>query len=444
MADLVGEDRVVLEAGPHRADLADDQARRARGRDGRGRDELRAERPAEQPDDAERCDARERPAAMAGGDPGQAKHCQGREDEHRDAEHRRTDDEQVRLRPPDRVAQRLDADPGVAAVGDRVERPVEGLEEPHVEGLHDDHQTEDRSDDAGQEEPTPGRKNDGQGDEDEALERDPHERVGRETVQLVRHDEGEPHDDKGEDREHDGDACAHPSASRAGASVGCRSGTGRGVPVAPQPPDIAAERLGEQGERGGDGELGQSPRHDVCRRDRQHDPLRRGDDLAPVARRQRLAHPRQQPPGYEEHVAREADREHPGAERAGDVHAEDEDQERIDLGVEVGTQRRRRPGAPDDPAVDPVQHERDGREGHQQRDLRGVLERVRDQGRDAHGERGASEGHPVGRAQPIAPEVGDGERQCRVHDDRAGDSDDPTRDAEPDRPRERRRAAAPG
>ena len=37
----------------------------------------------------------------------------------------------------------------------------------------------------------------GQGDDDEALEREPHERAGRETAQLVRSDEGDPHDAEG-------------------------------------------------------------------------------------------------------------------------------------------------------------------------------------------------------------------------------------------------------
>ena len=210
----------------------------------------------------------------------------------------------------------------------------------------------------------------------------------------------------GEDRERDGDARAHASASARlrgrGLGPDRRRSTVRGVPVAPQPPHVAAERLGEQGERGDERGLGQSPRQDVCGRDRQHDPLRRSDDLAPVARRQLLAHPGQQPPGCEERVARRADREHPRAGRAGDVHAEDEDQERVDLTVEVRAQRRRRPRASHDPAVDPVQHERDDRERHEQRDRRGPVERVRDQRRDADGERGPGKGHPVGRAQPVA------------------------------------------
>ena len=217
----------------------------------------------------------------------------------------------------------------------------------------------------------------------------------------------------GEDRERRGDTCSHASAAGAGVSGGCgtvrnrRHSTVRGVPVAPQPPHVTAERLGKQGKRGDEGGLGQSQRQDVCSRDRQNDPLSRSDDLAPVARRQRLTHPRQQPPGCEERVACRADREHPRAGRAGDIHAEDEDQERVDLTVEARAQRRCRPVASRDPSVDRVQRERDGRECHQHRDLRGFVERVRDQRRDADGERRPSKGHPVGRAQPVGAVAGE-------------------------------------
>ena len=149
------------------------------------------------------------------------------------------------------------------------------------------------------------------------------------------------------------------------------------------------------------GSLGQSRRHDVCGRHRQNDPLSRGDDLAPVAGRQRLTHPRQQPPGCEERVACRADREDPRAGRAGDVHAEDEDQEGVDLTVEARAQVRRRVAASRDPSVDQIQRERDGRERHQHRDLRGCAERVGDQRRDADGERRPDKGHPIRRAQPV-------------------------------------------
>ena len=44
--------------------------------------------------------AAERPPAVTGRDPGQAKHRQGREDEHGDDEHRRAGHDQVRLLEP--------------------------------------------------------------------------------------------------------------------------------------------------------------------------------------------------------------------------------------------------------------------------------------------------------------------------------------------------------
>ncbi len=224
--------------------------------------------------------------------------------------------------------------------------------------------------------------------------------------------------------------------ARTRARLGADARACGGEPVAPQPPDVAAERLGKQGKRGDEGGLGQTQRQDVCGRDRQNDPLSRSDDLAPVARRQRLTHPRQQPPGREERVACRADREHPRAGRAGDIHAEGEDQERVDLPVETRTQRRRRPAPPRDPAVDGVQRERDDRERHQDRDRRGLVERVRDQRRDARGERRPSKGHPVGRAQPVGVVAGEPARQSRVRDHAAGDSDDPAGAAEADGARE--------
>jgi len=59
-----------------------------------------------------------------------------------------------------------------------------------------------------------------------------------------------------------GDAGAHASASRLLGGAGYASGaaghrrhrlSGLGVPVTPQPPDVAAERLGEQGKRADEG-----------------------------------------------------------------------------------------------------------------------------------------------------------------------------------------------
>ena len=67
----------------------------------------------------------------------------------------------------------------------------------------------------------------------------------------------------------------------------------------------------------------------------------------------------EQPPGREERVAGGADRQHPRADRGRDVHAEGEDQERVDLAVEARAEPRRRPGAAGDPSVDEVERERD-------------------------------------------------------------------------------------
>ena len=263
--NLIGEDLVVVESRPDRTYLVDSEAGGARGGDWRVRDELGAEHPTDHPDDAKRRDGPKRPAAVDGRDTGQAKHRQGREDEDGDAEQRRTDDGQVRVRPTDRVAQRLDADPGVAPVTNGVERPVEGRKETEVEDLHEDQQTESRPDDPGQGTSRGGGQGEGQRDDDEALERDPQERAGREPARLVRSYESDPHEQNGENREHCRDTCSHVSAPEA--AVSGRS-TVRGVPVAPQPPHVAAERLGKQTERGDECGLGQSRREDVSSRDR--------------------------------------------------------------------------------------------------------------------------------------------------------------------------------
>ena len=152
----------------------------------------------------------------------------------------------------------------------------------------------------------------GQRDDDDALERDPHERAGCEMPRLVRERRAATHTSRRARTVSDG------APARAAISRRHGPGVAVGVPVAPQPPDVAAERLGEQCERADEGAPASgSGGSDVGCGDRQHDPLRRRDDLAPVARRQRRAHPRQQPSGDEERVARRADREHPRADRSG-------------------------------------------------------------------------------------------------------------------------------
>ena len=115
VADLVGEDALVVEVGLHRLHLVDGQAGGARGGDRRAETSCAPNTQQSTQTTPSAARPRERPAAVAGRDPGQAQHRQGRADEQRDG----------RAPPPptttrfalgtaDRVAQRLDADPGVA------------------------------------------------------------------------------------------------------------------------------------------------------------------------------------------------------------------------------------------------------------------------------------------------------------------------------------------
>ena len=102
-----------------------------------------------------------------------------------------------------------------------------------------------------------------------------------------------------------------------GTSDGYGTSGGYGEPVAPQPPHVPAERLGQQRKRDGQSGVRQRAGHDASCSDRQDDSPRRGHHLAPVARRRSSAHPVQPPAGHGERIAGRADREHPLADRAG-------------------------------------------------------------------------------------------------------------------------------
>ena len=379
LGDLAGEDLVVLQPGPHRLHLVDGEGGGARGGD------RRVEDAQDHPDEAERRGRPERPAAVAGRDPRDPQQRQHRQDEQRDDEHDRDGDGEVRARGADRVAQRLDADPDVAQVVDGAERPVERGEEPDVEHLHEHDHAQQRAHDHGE-----------------------HARGRRRAAARLRATTR---------RSSSGSRTNAPGVSRLG-SFGATAAAqtsdqrkdgerDRGAPVrsliaaAPQPPRALDHRHHQQGECDGEQRLRDGAGQDLRGRDRQHDPLRRRDDLAPAARRQRRAHPRQQPFAGSEHVARGPDREHPPAVLGRDVDAERRDQERVGLAVEARAQRGFRPGAPRHPAIDRVQRQRDGRQRHEQRDRRVVREGVRDQRGDADGERGPGERHP-GRRPRVA------------------------------------------
>ena len=356
---------------------------------------------------------------MPGSHARDAQQRQHREREEPDEDHDDDGEGEVRARPADRVAQRLHADPHVGRVGDGVERAVERRDEPHVQDLHHHEQRQHRSGDDGQRAAWGGREQHRQHEDDEQLERQAHERAGVELAHLVRRDQRGPDQQQGEHRERHGD-----------------SGVQRrplGGPAAPQPPHALAHGRREGDERGDEDRLHRRPGQDVGRRDGEHDPLGGRDDLAPPARRERRAHPWQQPLAEEEQVARRADREHPRAVDGGDVHAEREDQERVDLAVEARAQRGHGPGAAREPAVDEVQRERDGGQRHEQRDRRVACEGVRDQRGDADGEGGPGERHP-GWALPRTRSACDPARECRGHGGRADEAGDPAGVAQPDRP----------
>ena len=219
------------------------------------------------------------------------------------------------------------------------------------------------------------------------------------------------------------------------AGTGGRETGGCLVAVPPQPPDIAAEGLDEHHEGDGQQDSAHRERRNLRSRDHQRDPLRRGHRLAPVAPRQRGPQPRQRPSRREERVARKTDQEHPAADRRGDLDAEHEDEERVDLAVQLRAERRLRIRAPREPAVDEVERERDGCERHQRRGRDGPLERGRGQSRDSHRERRARQRHPAGPAEPRRRVAPKSTRERQVQGQSAGETDEPAGAADPYRPR---------
>ena len=123
-----------------------------------------------------------------------------------------------------------------APVVDRVERAVEGDVEADVEELHQHEHAERRTEHACDDAPHTVRQHDGEHDDDDSLERKSHECAGREQPRLGWRHQRDPHDGGREHRERD--SSERLSLARTG-----------GTAFPPQPPDVPAERLGEQGER---------------------------------------------------------------------------------------------------------------------------------------------------------------------------------------------------
>ncbi len=199
-----------------------------------------------------------------------------------DEDHDDGGDGDVRARPADRVAQRLDADPHVGRVGDGVERPVEGRDEPHVEELHHHEHRQDCSGD-----PASTRRR----------------RLGSRTASTRT---------TSSSRGSRTNAAASSWLSWFGATRAAQTRSSARTVSATASARVQRRALRrgrrrhshhthspigrrERDERDEEGRLHGRTGQDVGGGDREHDALRRRDDLAPAARWERRAHPRQQP-----------------------------------------------------------------------------------------------------------------------------------------------------
>ncbi len=199
--DLGGEHATIVDVGLHRSDLVDHEAGGQSRGDRRVGDELRAEHPAEQSDSAEPRERPQRPAAVVGRDAGQPEHRQRQQDGQYDGADNRADLDQLRLRTTDQGAQRLDPVPELGRVAKRVIWPVVEREHLVIGDLQDDHQREGQAGDHRQDVSRGAGQEGGHRNHDQSLERDPQEPGQREVSRLVGGDEGDPHEQRGEDRE---------------------------------------------------------------------------------------------------------------------------------------------------------------------------------------------------------------------------------------------------
>ena len=149
VADLAAKTRVVVERRLHGVAPRRRRGRRRSWRRSARRRRAAARNRSRDPGEAERRDGQRRRARGGRPRPGSAA-ARARAGITSAATTARPMPTTIRSarRAADRVAQRLDADAECSPVLDRVERPVEGREEPEVEDLHDDQQAEHRPDDA--------------------------------------------------------------------------------------------------------------------------------------------------------------------------------------------------------------------------------------------------------------------------------------------------------
>ncbi len=295
-------------------------------------------------------------------------------------------------------------------------RPISSVER-HVEDLDESKQAEQDSSDRGHDPSRPGRQHQRDGNQDQPLHGDAGKGGRGELEETVGRDENTPHQ---HDRKHGDGQPQSPAAARAGAG-------------AVQPDHVAAERLGQQQQCGGDRDhSGEAVEQSGCG-DGEHDALDRGHDLAPVPGWQRRGQPRDQPARHQQRVAGGADDQHPAAVVPGHDDAEQQDEERVDLGVEAGAQRGGGAGPARHLPVHRVEDQRDGGQGDQRRDRQRPDERVGNQARDPGDQQRPGQGDPVRRVyrRLVAAHAGGDKQRGRRRT--GGQPGDPAGDAETSR-----------
>ena len=247
---------------------------------------------------------------MTGRDPSQPAHGQRRDDERRETDHDGSRDREIGVPAAEGVAHRPDADRQVAPVLDRVEGRSKAMKKPRSKSLirtstpsrsPATHDTMRRAREPAGRRPARRRASPSSGSRTKEPGVSSHGRIGN-TRAAHTTASGEQREQRGRGRV--------PGAGR-------RETGGRLVPVPPQPPDVAAERLDEHREGDGQQDAAHRERRNLRSRDHQRDPLRRRHRLAPVAPRQRRPQPRQRPSRREERVARKADQRAPSRRPSG-------------------------------------------------------------------------------------------------------------------------------
>ena len=354
---------------------------------------------------------------MPGGHGGDVNRCRGDCADEQDETEAERGERDVRARGADRVSYDANGRGDLEPAEHRVERPPDLQVERHVEDLDQSKQAEQDSSDRGHDPSRPGRQQHRDSHQGQPFHGDAGKGGGGELEDTVGRDENTPHQ---QDRKH--------GEGQPQSLAGARAGTG-----AVQPDHVAAERLGQQQQCGGDRNHPDEAVEQSGCGDGEHDALDRGHDLAPVPGWQRCGQPRYQPARQQQRVAGGADEQHPAAVVLGHIDAEQQDEERVNLAVEAGAQRGGGASPPRHLAVHRVEDQRAGGQGDQRRDRHRPAERVGNQARDPGDQQRPGQGDPVRRMYRRLVAAHPGGDKQRGRRRTGGQPGDPAGDAETSR-----------